>query len=240
MNQASLLPLIISNSLPFSSSVPTSLPCFAIHDCQIFPFSLTQIFAPHPKYWHQPLALVISVTLLPGATGEVKCCLFHPPFLWLCSTQNSHLLIQVWFDFSYSLSLTTSLFPLTYNLSVVTVIFFISPFSIPSMCKVSLTIRFYHCPTSPHLFMSDLSPYLPYNLILCCAFSTDFSTLLLSLAFMIHFSPHSWLTSDVSRTTFFYSPSNLHFSLLIFYLYFQMTIISNVPLPHIFLWASFS
>lgn len=91
--------------------------------CQICPFSLTLIFAPPPKHCHQPLALVISANLLPGSTRKAKYCLLHPLLLWPWSTHNSHLTIQGCFDFSYSISLTTSLFPLTYDLWIVPVIF---------------------------------------------------------------------------------------------------------------------
>lgn len=40
--------------------------------CQIFPFSLTLIFAPPPKYCHQSLASVISVNLLPRFNKRAK------------------------------------------------------------------------------------------------------------------------------------------------------------------------
>lgn len=141
----------------FCSNLTPHCCCYAIHDCQIFPFSLTRIFAPHPKYWHQPLALVISMNLLPGATGEVKCYLLHP--LFLCSTENSHLLIQVWFDLSYSLSLTTSLFPLTYDLSVVTVIFYFTFFhTIHVQSKYNHSILpLPHFPSSVHVWFLSLS-----------------------------------------------------------------------------------
>lgn len=179
------------------------------------------------------------MNLLPGSTGEAKCCLLHLLFLWLCWTQNSHLSIQICFDFSYFISLTTSLFPLTYDLWIVTGLF-ISPFSIQSMCKARLTILFYHCPTS-HLFMSMI-PLLIFSITSCSpvflalTFKYIYLTPLLSLAFMIHFPPHSPLPSDGSFVTFFlFFP--FHFAL--FFTHFLPIFptdftITNVPLPHFF------
>lgn len=126
-----------------------------------------------------------------GSTSEAKCCcLLHPLFLWLCSTRNSHLSTQVCFDFSYSISLTSSLFPLIYGL--LSLWFSISPFPTQSMCKARLAILFYHCPTS-YLFMS-MSSLLIFSITshslvgLALTFKHIHLTPLLSLAFMMHFS----------------------------------------------------
>lgn len=208
--------------------------------CQIFPFTLTLIFAPPPKYCHQPLALVISVNLLSGVTREAKCCLLHPLFLWLCSTQNSHLSIQVCFYFSYSVSLTTSLFPLTYDLWIVTVIFYFTFFY---TVHVQSKVLFCHCPTS-HQLMSMISLLIfSYSLVLLAlTFKYTRLTPLLSLALMIHFSPHSPLPSDGSFITFFlFLP--FHFALFLTHflpIFPTDFIVTNVPLPQFFPWAIFS
>lgn len=124
--------------------------------------------------------------------------------------------------------------------------FFISPFSIQSLCKARLTILFYHCRTS-HLFISMIFLLIfsitSYSLVLLAlSFKYIHLTPLLYLAFMIHFSPHSPLPSVGSFITFFLF-FLFHFALFLTHflpLFPTDFIVTNVPLPHFFPWASFS
>lgn len=131
------------------------------------------LFAPPPKYCHQPLVLVVSVNILLGSTSEAKCYLLHLLFLWLCSTWNSRLSIQVCFDFSYSSFFNSSLFPLIYDLWIAIMVFYFNfSYTVHVQSKVCHSILPLLHFLPDHVFKFSLD--LLYNLTFSCAFSTDF------------------------------------------------------------------